>query len=76
VQQPDEIWEPSRESKLSVNGLFSLIPGFSRMLKASNAEAVSTAFLQGKTVETVCRFDRCIHQASRKLVSFPYSVTF
>jgi hypothetical protein len=33
------------------------------VLKASNAEAFSTAFLQGKTVETVCRFDRCIHRA-------------
>jgi hypothetical protein len=28
-----------------------------RVLKASNAEAVSTAFLPVKTVETVCRFD-------------------
>jgi hypothetical protein len=36
-----------------VSGLFSLTPGFSRVLKASNAEAVSTSFLQGKTVETV-----------------------
>jgi hypothetical protein len=45
VQQRDEIWERSRESKPGVSGLFSLTPGFSRVLKASNAETVSTAFL-------------------------------
>jgi hypothetical protein len=44
VQQRDEIWKPSRESKPSVSGLFSLTPGFSRVPTASNDEAVSTAF--------------------------------